>query len=246
MKAAWLLYLLLALPACRSAQPEGANAHADTNATAHATAHAPESSAATNRDRHGNPDVEQYLRTLVSEERIARFQIPLVLEKLALRPDARIGDLGCGPGIFAEAFAQQCPQGIVYASDVEPRQLDALRERMRAHGLLRIVPVLSSYEAPHFPPGELDLIFIADTYHHLEDRVNYMRALQSALKPDGRVAILDYKPGPLPVGPKPDHKLKAGELEAELRAAGYQLLDTFDTHPYHDFQIWKPVRRESP
>jgi SAM-dependent methyltransferase len=241
-RGSWLLCLWLTLPACRSAQPEGA----PSAAPARTSSHAPAVNIATNRDRHGNPDVEQYLRTLVSEERIARFQIPLVLKKLALKPDARIGDLGCGPGIFAEAFAQQCPQGIVYASDVEPRQLDALRERMRAHGLLRIVPVLSSYESPHFPPGELDLIFIADTYHHLEDRVNYMRALRSALKPDGRVAILDYKPGPLPVGPKPDHKLKVGELDAELRAAGYQLLEAFPTHPYHDFQIWMPIWRESP
>ena len=196
--------------------------------------------AAPNRDTHGNPDIQSYIQVLQSETRVADLQIDLVVSKLALPRDAVVGDLGCGPGLFSVAFAHACPEGVVYACDIEPAQLDRIRERIRADHLENIVPVLASADDPHFPPARLDVVFVADTYHHLDDRVAYMRRLKSVLKPGGRVVLLEYKPGKLPVGPPPEHKLLPGVLESELSEAGYEKVETFDTHPYHDFQIWKP------
>jgi SAM-dependent methyltransferase len=194
----------------------------------------------TNRDTHGNQDIEGYIRVLQSESRVSDLQIDLVVSKLALPKDAVVGDLGCGPGLFSVAFARACPDGVVYACDIEPAQLDQIREKIRADRLENIVPVLASADDPHFPPGRLDVVFIADTYHHLDDRVAYMQRLKSVLKPGGRVVLLEYKPGKLPVGPPPEHKLQPGVLEKELDEAGYVKAESFDTHPYHDFQIWRP------
>jgi SAM-dependent methyltransferase len=194
---------------------------------------------AANRDPHGNPDVAKYVEILQSATRVADLQVDLVVQKLALPEDAVVGDLGCGPGVFSEAFAAACPKGLVYACDVEPRQLDEVRARIHARGLHNVVPVLASTDDPHFPPGRLDVVFIGDTYHHLDDRVGYMRRLQSVLKPGGRLVLLEYKPGKLPVGPPPEHKLPPGVLDRELAEAGYELLERFDTHPWHDFEIWR-------
>lgn len=193
----------------------------------------------TNRDRHGDQDVARYIDRLQSEDRVADLQVDLVMEKLALPSDAVVGDLGCGPGVFALAFARACPQGLVYASDIEPAQLDRVRERIHAHGALNVVPVLASADDPHFPPGRLDVVFVADTYHHLEDRVAYFERLRSVLKPDGRLAVLEYKPGKIPVGPPPDHKLPAGTMQAEIEEAGYVQVEKFDTHLWHDFEVWR-------
>jgi SAM-dependent methyltransferase len=195
-----------------------------------------------NRDPHGPADVEEYIEGLESAERVGQLQPELVIERLALRPEAWVADLGCGPGVFARPFARACPQGVVFAVDIEPRQLDRLREHLRAEQLANVVPVLASKTSPHLPPGRIDLVFIGDTYHHLEDRVAYMRALRGALRPGGRLALLEYKPGELPVGPPPERKLAAGELESELQAAGWRLEARFDTHPYHSFEVWSPVR----
>jgi hypothetical protein len=85
-------------------------------------------------------------------------------------------------------------------------------------------------------------VLIADTYHHLDDRVAYMRRLQAALTNNGRVAILEYKPGKLPVGPPPEHKLAAGVMDKELADAGYVLVERFDTHPNHDFEVWRVLQ----
>jgi SAM-dependent methyltransferase len=196
---------------------------------------------ATNRDKHGPPDLGDYIQKLQSPARIADLQVDKVVEKLHLAADAVVGDLGCGPGIFATAFAKACPRGVVYAADVEPAQLDQVGQKIAAQGLRNIVPVLAAYDDPHFPPARIDVLFIADTYHHLDDRVAYMRRLQSALAPNGRLAILEYKPGKLAVGPPPEHKLPPGVMEKELVDAGYVRIEQFDTHPYHDFEIWRVV-----
>jgi len=194
-----------------------------------------------NRDRHGPSDVEDYIAGLESPERRAELQPELVVERLALAPDAWVADLGCGPGVFSRAFARACSAGVVFAVDIEPLQLDRLREHLRAERLENVVPVLASADTPHLPPGRFDLVFIGDTYHHFEDRVAYMRALRKVLEPGGRLALLEYKPGNLPVGPPAERKLSPGELEDELRAAGWRLDARFDTHRWHDFQVWSPL-----
>jgi ubiquinone/menaquinone biosynthesis C-methylase UbiE len=188
------------------------------------------------------PNVEKYIAKLESAERVADLQVDKVLEKLALPADAVIGDLGCGPGIFALAFAKACPRGIVYASDIEPAQLDRVRAGIAKLGVRNIVPVLASYDDPHFPPGRADVVFIGDTYHHLQDRVAYMQRLKGVLKKDGRVVVFEYKPGTLPVGPPAEHKLPEGVLAKELAAAGYTEVQRFDTHAYHDFIVWRPLQ----
>lgn len=228
---------LLCLVACRSAA--GPAAAATTSA---AVPHEQsDDTPRTNRDPHGNPDVAHYIAMLEAPGRLETLQVDKVVALLAPAPDASIGDLGCGPGNFALAFAAAAPRGIVYACDVEPAQLDALRAKIAGDAYPNIVPVLASFDDPHFPPGRMDLVFVGDTYHHLQDRVEYLRRLKTCLAPRGRLAVLDYKPGELPVGPPQAHKLEAGVMERELRAAGWTLVARHDTHPWHDFEVWTPA-----
>lgn len=236
MKLRFLLAFVLAA-ACAAPPKRAPPAQAPAPAPAPA---APVAAPAANRDKHGNPDISNYIRVLQSDARVSDLQVDLVVSKLALARDAVVGDLGCGPGLFSVAFAEACPDGVVYACDIEPAQLDQVRERIHSKGLKNVVPVLASADDPHFPPERLDVVFIGDTYHHLDERVAYMVRLKSVLKPGGRLVLLEYKPGKLPVGPPPEHKLQPGVLEKELGEAGYDRIESFDTHPYHDFQVWRP------
>ncbi|MBL8863087.1 MAG: class I SAM-dependent methyltransferase [Planctomycetes bacterium] len=220
-----------------AAQAGAQHAHdAGDHAATPSPAHRP------NRDPHGDPDVARYAARLADPARIAELRVDEVVTRLSLAEDALVGDLGCGPGVFALPLARAVRDGLVFASDVEPGQLDALRSALREADVRNVVPVLSSFEDPHFPPGRLDLVFVGDTYHHLRDRVAYFRRLRSVLAPGGRLAILEYKPGKLPVGPPEDHKLAAGVREAELMEAGWVLVERFATHTWHDFEVWRVVQ----
>jgi ubiquinone/menaquinone biosynthesis C-methylase UbiE len=178
---------------------------------------------------------------LESPERLRHLQPDLVVEKLGLASDAVVADIGSGPGVFSLRLARACPEGVVYAVDVEPRQLDALRSRMAELSLRNVVPVLGSYNDPHLPLRRVDALLIVDTYHHLSDRVAYLRRLRDFLRPGGRLAILEYRPGDLPVGPPAHHKLPEGLRQEELEAAGWLRENHYDTHRYHDFEVWRPT-----
>lgn len=227
MKQLAVLFAALALNACQS----------------HTAQVAPPASApivdAPNRDAHGNQDVAKYIATLESPARVAEMRPDFVVAELRLASDDVIADLGCGPGVFALRFAQAAPHGVIYAVDIEPRQLDRLREHLLATGIENVVPVLCSATSPHLPPGSCDVIFIGDTYHHIRERAAYMRQLKRAFAANGRLALFEYKPGQLPVGPPPAHKLQPGELARELTEAGYELVTDFASHAYHDFQVWR-------
>lgn len=232
-------------PSSSTAQAEPHAPSSTPNAAPNAAPHAAPSTAprvSSNRDPHGDPDVGRYVARLASPDRIAELRVDEVVAKLAIASDAIVGDLGSGPGIFAIPFARAAHEGFVLASDVEPGQLDALRAELAAADVHNVVPVLASMDDPHFLPARMDVVFVGDTYHHLRDRVAYFRRLQAALAPGGRLAILEYKPGKLPVGPAEDHKLPDGLRESELAEAGYSLVERFTTHAYHDFEVWRVVQ----
>jgi SAM-dependent methyltransferase len=209
---------------------------------------APQDGAAPNRDLHGPTDTARYVEMLQSEQRIRELKPDLVAENIMrhakLGPDAVIADVGCGPGIFLWPLVPLLPDGYIFAADVEPAQLDAVRVGLLAKSIDNVVPVLASYTTPHLPAASCDAIFIADTYHHFDDRIAYMELLRTRLSPGGYLVLLEYKDGDLPVGPPAKHKVLKIDRHAELRSAGYELERELSTHIFHDFEFWRVRRAE--
>jgi SAM-dependent methyltransferase len=195
---------------------------------------------AQNRDPYGPSNVSNLIEILMSDERVAELQPDRVIAALMLPENAIVADLGSGPGVFTIPLARELDKGVVYAVDVEPQQLDALRQRLLEANLHNVVPVLASFSTPHLPPAHLDLVLIVDTYHHIEDRVDYFRRLRAALRPGGRIALIEYKAGELGAGPAAEEKLPLGLRQEELSSAGFSLLRNFDIHEFHDFELWVP------
>ena len=193
-----------------------------------------------NRDPHAPRDVQSYIDSLMSDERITDLKPDRVVAALMLPEDAIVADLGSGPGVFTVPLAKALRSGIVYAVDVEPQQLDALRQRLIEEDLHNVVPVLASFSTPHLPPARLDLVLLVDTYHHIEDRIEYFRRLRAVLRPGGRIAIIEFKAGEPANGPPVEASLPEGLRQEELQAAGFSLLRAFDIHEHHDFELWVP------
>ncbi len=196
-----------------------------------------------NRDARGPSDVDAYIRSLEDPARDAYQKPDAVITALHLAPGAVVADVGCGPGYFTRRLARAVPQGVVFAVDIEPRQLDRLNEHLSSDGGQNVVPVLAPPDDPRLPPGRFDLILVVDTFHHFADRPRYLAKLRRALKDDGRLVVIDYHKRPLPVGPPVDHKLDRDEVLTDARSAGFRLLDEPTMLPYQYFLVFG---RETP
>jgi len=190
---------------------------------------------------HSFEDVDHWTAVFDDPERDDYQKPDQLVAALGLTPGMHVADLGAGTGYLSGRLSAAVgPGGSVLAIDAEPALVGHLRKRAEAEGLDNVTPVLASLDSPRIPPGSVDLVLILDTYHHIGDRVTYARALRSALRPGGRIAIIDWQKRELPVGPKPPHKLARAHVVAEMREAGYELADEPDLLPYQYFLVFRP------
>jgi len=192
----------------------------------HHHGHGPAAGDPVTRDRHGNPeDLAAYLARLESPERAAWQKPDELVAALGLLPGAVAADVGSGPGYFALRLARAVgPGGRVYGLDVEPLMTRLLKERAAAAGLSNVVPVLAP-DGDGLPPEPCDLILLVNAFHHFPDGPGYLARLAGALKPGGRLALVEFHEGELPVGPPPDHKVTRAAIDAAVRAAGLAVVE---------------------
>ena len=160
-----------------------------------------------------------------------------MVKALGLAEDAKVADVGSGTGYFAVRLARAVPRGKVYGVDVEPDMTRYLGERARREGLGNLEAVQGGQTEARLPEP-VDLVLVVDTYHHLGDRVAYMRRLAETLRPGGRVAIIDFRMDS-PKGPPAKHKLTPEQVRQEMEAAGYGLAQTHDFLPDQYFLVFQ-------
>ena len=210
-----------------------------------AAQHAEHPRPGTEHRRYGNPaDLDAYIARLADPARDAWQKPDEVVAALKLRPGQTACDVGAGPGYFTLRLARAVgPAGRVYAVDVEPKILDALRERLAASGLRNVTPVLALADDALLPPGACDVILIVDTYHHFPERPAYLRRLSRALKTGGRIVNVDYHKKPTPVGPAMDHRLSREDFLAEAKTAGLAVVEEPAFLPYQYFVVLRPAAK---
>jgi SAM-dependent methyltransferase len=159
-----------------------------------------------------------------------------VLDALTLDPHSLVADIGAGTGYFSVRLANRVPEGKVFAIDVEPDMLHYLSERAHREHLNNVFPVVANQESPNIPEP-VDVILVVDTYHHIDDRPAYFSRLKKSLRPQGRLAIVDFKPDS-PEGPPPEHRISAEKVTEELKAAGYSLVAAHSILPRQFFLLF--------
>jgi ubiquinone/menaquinone biosynthesis C-methylase UbiE len=179
------------------------------------------------RDRFRNPrDLQAYVAAQEEPGRQAWQKPDQVLQALHVRPGQTVCDIGAGPGYFALRLSTVVgPGGHVFAVDVEPKILDALRERLVKAGARNVTPVLGLGDDPLLPRAACELILIVDTYHHIRDGAAYLRRLLAALAPGGRIADIDFHKRRTPLGPPLEHRLAREEFLRDAATAGLQVIE---------------------
>jgi len=204
--------------------------------------------AAEEHQQHRQPaDIKQYLEQLDSEER-DQYQKPRqVIDALNLKPGLAVADLGSGSGYFTRRFIEAVTEtGKVYAVDVEPEMLKYAEESVvHMHRSYTAEFILARPDNPKLPYGSIDLLFLCNTYHHLEERTKYFSDTRSSLKPGGRLAIIDFyndeRSGEL--GFPKQHLVPRETVIAELTKAGYRLVREHTFLPRQYFLEFVPIAR---
>jgi len=193
---------------------------------------------------HGNPEhLDEYIAKMEDPSRDAWQKPDEVLRALALADGQTACDIGAGPGYFALRMARAVgAKGRVFAVDVEPRILSALRDRIAKAGVKNVTPVLALDGDPLLPPSSCDLILIVDTFHHFPDGVAYLQRLVEALRPGGRIVNIDFHKRELPVGPPVEHKVSRDEFAEQAKRAGLEIAGEPSFLPYQYFVILKVKR----
>jgi arsenite methyltransferase len=165
-----------------------------------------------------------------------------VIQSLEIRPGDRVADIGSGSGYFVFSLAKAVgPNGKVYAVDVDPAMNDLVAERAKKEGAANVEVILAKPDDPNLPSAGIDLIFSSNTYHHLDNRISYLASLRKYLRPNGRIAIIEFdRDGWLPSVWK--HYTPSELIKREMEQAGYSLQQEFDFLDRQSFLIFEPNR----
>lgn len=173
-------------------------------------------------------------------ELVARFEDPSraqwqkpgeVIASLGPLDGKTVADIGAGTGYFAFPLAKKAAK--VIAIDIDQRFLDYIEQRKHAEKTSNIETRLTAPDAPGLKPGQADVVLIVDTFHHIENRIEYLKKLKGVLGKAGLLMIIDFKKQKPPPGPPIELRLAPEQVESELKSAGFALVSTDpDLLPY--------------
>jgi ubiquinone/menaquinone biosynthesis C-methylase UbiE len=176
-------------------------------------------------DPFKDPDVKEFQGKFEGESREVFAQREKIVAACKLKPGLVVADVGAGTGLFTRLFAKEVgTDGQVFAVDIAPKFLEHIQLTSQQAGLRNVTPVLCNPDSVDLPPSSVDVVFVCDTYHHFEFPDRTLASLRRALRPGGRLIVIDFVRIP---GKSSDWVLKhvrAGEevVEKEITSAGFE------------------------
>ncbi len=161
---------------------------------------------------------------LERSEREAEEEPAKALDALGPLTGLTVADVGAGSGYFTVRLASRVgARGRIYANDLQPRMLEMLAARLAAGSVRNVTLVHGSSDDPKLPRGTIDLVLMVDVYHELSEPQKMLRALHAALKPDGRLVLLEYRKEDPAIPIRVEHKMTVAEAKMELEPEGFVL-----------------------
>jgi 2-polyprenyl-3-methyl-5-hydroxy-6-metoxy-1,4-benzoquinol methylase len=170
---------------------------------------------------------------LTRESRDREEEPPKLMKALKLKPGMTVCDLGCGNGFYTLRMAKEVgPDGKVLAVEIQKEMLDLLKRRADKEKVTNYEPVLGTVVDPKLPANALDLILVVDVYHEMDHPIEMLAALRKSLKPTGRMAIVEFRAEDPKVPIKELHKMSKAQINKEIPANGFKLVEQFDDLPW--------------
>jgi ubiquinone/menaquinone biosynthesis C-methylase UbiE len=183
---------------------------------------------------------------LFRETRIQEEQPETMLDVLKIPRGATVADVGAGAGYHSIRLAKRVgPEGTVLATDVQPEMIQMLRQNVQAAGVQNVQPLLCTQEDTLLPDGKVDLALMVDVYHESTNPETLLQGLRQALKPKGRLVLVEFRGEDAEVPIKPEHKMTIRQVRREIEPQGFIFLDSLEFLPWQHILIFeRPDDRE--
>jgi ubiquinone/menaquinone biosynthesis C-methylase UbiE len=172
-------------------------------------------------------------------QREAEERPSVLLRNLDLQPTDVVADIGAGTGYFSLRLAPMLPQGKVLAVDIQPEMLQILEHKRREARLRNVQPMLGKPDDPSLPEASVDLVLMVDVYHEFAYPREMMQGIVRALKPGGRVALVEYREEDPNVPIRPSHKMSETQARKEMVAAGLAWVETRNVLPWQHLMFFQ-------
>jgi len=159
-------------------------------------------------------------------ERQREEHTDVLVDRLPIEADHVVADIGAGTGYFTFPVAERVPDGRVLAVDIQPEMLAIIEQRRRERGIDNVEPVLGTVTNPGLPAAAVDLIFIVDAYHEFSHPREMSTAMFEALRPGGKLVLVEYRAEDPAVLIKPLHKMSEAQVRKEMTAVGFDWVAT--------------------
>jgi ubiquinone/menaquinone biosynthesis C-methylase UbiE len=185
---------------------------------------------------------------LFRETRIEEEQPEAMLDALEIARGSTVADVGTGAGYHSIRLAKRVGDGgQVLATDVQPEMLEMLRENARAAGVENVKPLLATQRDTKLPTGKVDLILMVDVYHEVSYPETLLAGLHKALRPGGRLVLVEFRGEDDEVPIKPEHKMTLKQVRREVEPQGFRFQKSLEFLPWQHIIVFeKPKADEKP
>ena len=174
-------------------------------------------------------------------DRIQQEQPDQVVANMNLAVDHVVADIGAGTGYFSFRIARQVPQGKVLAVDIQPEMLALIEQRKQDEGVSNIEGIQGQIDDPRLPPESIDAAIMVDAYHEFSHPFEMIRGIYDALKPGGRIFLLEYRGEDPSVPIRPLHKMTELQVVKEMSVFGLEWTETLDFLPWQHMMVFTKV-----
>jgi ubiquinone/menaquinone biosynthesis C-methylase UbiE len=182
---------------------------------------------------------EEWSKTLEQPSRVEGLKIEEIVAKLELKPGQVIADLGAGPGLFSVPMGKAvAPSGTVYAVEIDKGYFPMIEGKAKEGNLANVKTVLGEFTDPKLPAQDVDLAFMHDVLHHIDDRAGYLKSAVGYLKRDGRFVVIDFKADQSPHKGQPNLIVSEAQVTGWMKAAGLNRVQEIDLFPDKYFLIF--------
>ena len=163
---------------------------------------------------------------------------------LDIRPGQTVADIGAGSGYYTVRLAEAVgPNGRVFATDIQPGMLALIKKR--THAMVgtsgRVELVLGTPTESKLPDGAVDMALMVDVYHELAQPQTFLRSVKRALKPGGRLVLIEFRKESAWVPIREEHKMSVREARMELEAEGFTFERVLDVLPWQHILVFRPA-----